>query len=177
MSWSVMREQGFTLIDVTMASLITGLVMAIAIPVVETARLRYQMTAASREVAAEIRSARLAALTTNTAMQVRFDCPAPRQYRRIQVVGNPAIDTDPNRCSLAAYPYPSPNPAVAPSQDGPVMVLPGQVNFGQPQDIQVDRAGRVTPVGGGAMPATIGVANPHETRNVSVTVAGRVQIP
>jgi len=44
------REHGFTLIDVTMASMITGLIMAIAIPTVETARQRYVLTAAAREV-------------------------------------------------------------------------------------------------------------------------------
>ncbi len=171
------REHGFTLIDVTMASLITGLVMAIAIPMVESARERYQMTAATREVAAQMRSARLAALSANTTMQVRFDCPAPRQYRQIEMVGDPAIDTDPSRCSAANYPYPATNPAVAPSHDGPVMVLPGRVSFGQLQDIEIDQAGRVTAVGGGVMPATVGVANIHETRNVTVTVAGRIRIP
>jgi len=171
------REQGFTLIDVTMASLVTGLLMAIAIPTVETARQRYMLTAAAREVAADLRSARLTALTTNRTFQVRFNCPSPRDYRVIEVVGVPAIDNDPNRCSLAAYPYPPPNPGVAPSQDGPLRTLPGQLVFGQLQNIQIDRAGRVTPVGVGALPAVIGVASPHDTRNVSITVAGRVQSP
>lgn len=171
------RADGFTLLDVTMTTVITGIVMAMAIPMIQTARERYQLTSASREVAAEIRSARLVAISTNRSMRVRFNCPAPRQYRIIEVVGNPAIDGDPNRCSLAAYPFPSPNPAAAPTLDGPALSLPGLVTFGEPEDLQIDRAGRVTAVGGGAMPATISVANPHETRNVMVSVSGRVQIP
>jgi type II secretory pathway pseudopilin PulG len=172
------RTDGFTLIDITMATVITGMVMAMAIPILETARERYQLNSAAREVAAELRSARLVAISTNRSMQVRFDCPAPRQYRVIELTGNPAIDGDPNRCSLTAYPFPSPNLAVAPTLDGPGLSLPGQIVFGQPQDVQIDRAGRVTPLGGvGAMPATVGVASPHEARNVVVSVSGRVQIP
>ncbi len=171
------RESGFTFVDLTMATMIMGIVMAISIPMIEAARERYLLNTAAREVAAEIRSARLSALTANTPMQVRFNCPGPRQYRVVEVVGNPAIDADPNRCSVAAYPFPSPNPAAAQTRDGPARWLPGQIVFGQPQNVQIDTAGRVTPLGGGGMPATVGVASPHEARNVVVSVSGRVQIP
>ena len=153
-----------------------GVLMAVTVPGATTASRCYHLAAANREVAAQVRAARLTALTANRTIRVRFNCPAPGQYRVVEVVNNAAIDNAADRCSSTTYPYPDPNPAALPDLDGPVMVLRGGITFGGIQDLDIAPTGRVTPLTA-AVPATIGVTNSYETQNVTVSATGRVQVP
>ena len=170
------RQQGFTLIDIMFAVLLLGLLMAVTVPGATTASRRYHLVAATSEVAAQVRAARLKAVTSNRTIRVRFNCPAAGQYRVVEVVNNAAIDDAADRCSSTTYPYPDPNPAAQPDLDGPVMVLRGGITFGGVQDLDIAPTGRVTALTG-AVPATIGVTNSHETQDVTISAAGRVQVP
>ena len=170
------RQQGFSLIDIMFVVLLLGVLMAVTVPGATTASRRYHLLAATREVAAQVRVARLRAVTSNRTIRVRFNCPAAGQYRVVEVVNNAAIDNAADRCSSTTYPYPDPNPAALPDLDGPVMVLPGGVTFGGIQDLDIAPTGRVTALTG-ALPATIGVTNSYETRNLTVSATGRVQVP
>ncbi len=170
------RQQGFTLIDIMFTVSLLGVLMAVTVPGATTASRRHHLTAATREVAAQVRLARLKAVTANRTIRVRFNCPAAGQFRVVEVVNNAAIDNAGDRCSSTTYPYPDPNPAAQPNLDGPVMVLRGGITFGGVQDLDIAPTGRVTALTG-EVPATIGVTNSHETQNVTVSATGRVQVP
>ena len=171
------RHQGFTLIDIMFVVLLMGVLMAVTLPGATTASRRYNLIAATREVAAQVRVARLKAVTSNRTMRVRFNCPAPGLYRVVEVVNNAAIDNAADRCSSTTYPYPDPNPAALPDLDEPVMVLRGGITFGGVQDLDIAPTGRVTALTG-ALPATIGVTDSYgETQNVIVSATGRIQVP
>ena len=153
-----------------------GVLMAVTVPGATSASRRYHLAAATREVGAQVRLARLKAVTANRTIRVRFNCPAAGQFRVVEVVNNAAIDNAADRCSSTTYPYPDPNPAAQPDLDGPVMVLRGGITFGGVQDLDIDPTGRVTALTG-AVPATIGVTNSYDTQNVTVSATGRVQVP
>lgn len=151
---------------------LVAVVTAISVPQFLTALESYRTNSASREVAAQIRAARLAAVTTNRTMLVRFNCPGPRQYRVVEFTGDAAIDNAADRC-LA--PWPDADPATLPNNDGPPAVLPDTVSFGALQDLRISTTGLVTPLTGG-MPAVIQVTNGARTRQLTVSAAGRVRM-
>ena len=151
---------------------LVAVVTAISVPQFLTALESYRTNSASREVAAQIRAARLAAVTTNRTMLVRFNCPGPRQYRVVEFTGDAAIDNAADRC-LA--PWPDADPATLPNNDGPPAILPDTVSFGALQDLRISTTGLVTPLTGG-MPAVIQVTNGARTRQLTVSAAGRVRM-
>ena len=122
-------EHGFSLTELLFVVQITSVMAVATLPGASTAFRRYQLESATHEVAAQVRSARLRAVTANETMRVRFNCPAPGQLRIVQLVGTPAVDDAADRCSGAVYPYPDRNVAVEPNHDGPVMVLPGGISL------------------------------------------------
>jgi len=177
-SWH--RHDGSSLVELLMTLMLASTLTAMAIAPIGSAMQRYTMTTASQTVAAEVRAARLKAVAKNRTMRVRFDCPGPGQFRVVEVVGNAAIDDDPNRCSEATYPYPDPNPAVAPNADGPVMWLNRGATFERVQDLQISPRGRAQPLEAcpactlAPSPATIGLTNGHDNQTITISVSGVV---
>lgn len=168
------REHGFTLVESLMTVLLVAIAAAVTVPGMATGFRRYQLDAATREIAGQIRAARLRAVTANETMRVRFNCPAPGQLRVVQLVDSPAIDDAADRCSGAAYPFPDRDETVEPNHDGPVMALRGGIRLGEEVfDIEIAPTGRMT-ASEGTLPATIVVRDDHETRGVTVTAAGQV---
>ena len=168
-------EGGFSLTEVLLVSLIITTMAVTALPGATTAFRRYQLASATRGVAAQVRSARLRAVTTNKTMRVRFNCPVPGQLRVVELVGMPAIDDDGDRCSATVYPYPDRDDAVAPNLDGPVMVLQGGLRLDEnTPDIDISPTGRITAQTGG-LPLTVVVTDTHETRSITISAAGRVR--
>jgi type II secretory pathway pseudopilin PulG len=173
-------EAGFGLIETLV---VVGLVLtigAMTVPTITAAMQQYALNHAAESVAATIRSARYAAISKNRTMRVRFNCPASGQMRVVEVVGNAAIDGAADRCSSTAYPYPDVDPAVAPNNDGPVVVLPSGGQFGVFESLEIDALGRVTPQTGcptcvnSAVPATIELSNGYDTRTITVSTSGQV---
>jgi prepilin-type N-terminal cleavage/methylation domain-containing protein len=117
-------DRGFTLIELMIVCVIIAIVSAIAIPsifVTDETRARQAL----REVERELQTARMKAVATNRAMQVRFNCPAPGMYRMVEAG---TIWPDAGRCSQTTYPYPAPVNAAyqvppKPRYDGPVRYL------------------------------------------------------
>jgi Tfp pilus assembly protein FimT len=184
MKQTVPSSRGFTLVElmIVVAFLIT--IIAIAVPsfhLTDTVRLN----AATREVERELQTARLKAVTVNRPLQVRFNCPAPGQYR---IVEGGALWPEANRCSTAVYPYPPPANAAyqmppMPQHDGPVRYVNSLVTLssGDPSLVlQFSPDGRVSQMVGGVsqainnVPVTLMYGT--LTRTVNVNALGRVQI-
>jgi type II secretory pathway pseudopilin PulG len=167
---------GISLIETALVTLIVSTAMAIAVPGVGTAVRRYKLTSAVHQTAGEIRAARLKALTANRTLRVRFDCPVPGQFRVVELMNNPAIDNDPARCSDTTYPFPDPDPAVAPNQDGPARRLHIGASFAASQDFDISPTGRVTAVTG-VLPISLSIGDGYDLQTFTVSAAGQVQVP
>src|SRR5262245_63682537 len=104
-------QRGFTLIDLVAVMAIIGVISAIGIPSMLSARDRIRLGQAAREVEREIQTAKSRAVAKSRAMRVRFNCPAAGEYRAVELIGTPAVpvaaDSAANRCSTALSPYPS----------------------------------------------------------------------
>lgn len=174
--------RGFTILELLISVGLVLVVVAAAAPVVTAAMRRYALTSATQGVAAQIRAARLIAVSRNVTMRVRFNCPEPGAYRIIEVVGNAGVDQAADRCSQAAYPYPDPDPAVRPNADRQVMYLPDGASFGTVSDIEIAGTGRITRLTGcpacvpAAGTASVTVTGHAETRTITLTPNGRVQV-
>jgi Tfp pilus assembly protein FimT len=116
-------ERGFSIAEVMIVSAITMVTVGIAAPTITSAVRSYGIEAAGQSVATTVRNARYRAVTKNVTLRVRFNCPAANQMRVIEVTGNGAIDDAANRCDTTAFPYPDPDPAVLPNNDGPVVTM------------------------------------------------------
>lgn len=165
-------EQGASLMEVLVVVALVATLTGIAVPQFLAALEQYRVNSAGRQVTAQIRAARLAAVTANRVMEVRFNCPGPGMYRVIEVTGNPAIDTAADRCSA---PWPDTDTTTLPNVDGPPAVLPDTMAFGLTQDLRVSTTGQFTPLAGG-MPAVIEVTNGSRVGQITVSAAGRVQL-
>lgn len=165
-------EQGASLMEVLVVVALVATVTGFAMPQMLTALENYRLNSAGRQVSAQIRAARLAAVTANRVMLVRFNCPGPGMYRVVEFTGIPAIDTAADRCSA---PWPDPDPAALPNVDGPPAYLPDTMAFGLTQDLRISTTGQFTPLTGG-MPALIEVTNGSRVGQITVSAAGRVQL-
>jgi prepilin-type N-terminal cleavage/methylation domain-containing protein len=170
---SLQRIQGFSMIELLVVVALIALMSAMAVPLMSGASRRAAAFAAQREVAGQIRSARLAAVTGNRTMQVRFSCPAAGEYRVIEMTGDATIDSDTARCW---YPWPDTDSTVLPNLDGPVVRLPDGISFGTSQNLQISTTGFITPLSGSS-PATIQVTDGFITRQVTASSAGRIRTP
>src|SRR5687768_3363792 len=165
-------DRGASLMEVLVVVALVATISGFAVPQMFIAIEHYRVNSAGRQVSAQIRAARLAAVTANRVMLVRFNCPGPGMYRVVEFTGVPAIDTAADRC---AAPYPDDDPAVLPNVDGPPAVLPDTMAFGAIQDLRISTTGQVTPLTGG-MPAVIEVTNGSRVGQITVSAAGRVQL-
>jgi Tfp pilus assembly protein FimT len=121
--------RGFTMTDILVAIGLGVTLTGIAVPVATSAMASMRLSNAGREVEREIQTARLRAVANNRPMQVRFNCPGPRQYRIVEVTGVAAVDGRADRCEESVFPYPGPadsDPAT-PAHDGPVRYLPNDI--------------------------------------------------
>jgi type II secretory pathway pseudopilin PulG len=174
-------EAGFSLLDVLAVSTIIMVTVGVAAPTITNAVRSSALNGTVQTVTAVVRNARYASVTKNRTFRIRFNCPGANQMRVIEVVGNPAIDDALNRCDTAAYPYPDPDPAVLPNNDGPVVRI-GDAEFGTQPDIQISPAGRMTPLLGcpacatSAPPATLVVRDSHEEKRIVVAASGQVSV-
>jgi Tfp pilus assembly protein FimT len=177
------HEAGFSLVELLVIAGLVAVMAGIAIPEITAGMRRFAVTSASQQVASAIRTARFQAVSQNRTMRVRFNCPAAGQYRIVEVV-NGAADTAGNRCDTAAYPYPpDQDPATVPNLDSSVMELGRGVQVTSVTDLQIDTAGRVSPLTGcpacavGTAPSAIVVANSYASRTITVSGSGQVLLP
>lgn len=135
----VLNVRGFTLIELLLVVAVLAILAAMAIPAVLNTTAQIRMAANARQVERELQGARMKAVRSNRAIRVRFNCPAARQYRTVELLGSvsaPAADDADSRaaarCGNSLFPFPDPDPEffAIPNNDGPIQYLQDGVGFG-----------------------------------------------
>ena len=145
------RNDGFTLIELLLVVGLIGVLAATTAPSIAGGMRRFTLTSASQQVASTIRTARYQAVGRNTTIRVRFDYPDAGQY---QILDGSDAEVGPAKSLLEGAAFSS---------------VSG--------DIEIDPQGRVTALAG-TMPATIVLAGPDpDTRTITVSRSGRVELP
>jgi len=128
---------GFTLVDMLLVTAFMAIIMATAVPTLRNVGDSIRLGAGAREVERELQTARLKAVTTNSVMRLRFNCPVAGQYRMVELMAAPGAplagpDAAADRCTDTAYPYPAADlsPITVPNHDGPVRRLHPDLSFG-----------------------------------------------
>ena len=126
-------SRGYSIIDTVIAVATIATVAAIATPAAVNMIDSQKLNTSVRDVERELQFARLKAVTSQTRMRVRFDCPATGQFRAVELIGTPIaptssdVDSYLDRCKDTLYPY-SPTGSdrsrlTRPNNDGPVRIL------------------------------------------------------
>lgn len=159
-------NRGFTYIELLFVMLVMAISSAIAIPAMNNALDRNRVITSSELVAAQIREARLAAITRNSTFRVRFDCFGGTAVRMVVVTGNASVDNASDRCSQQV-----PN-------DGPPIHMAQNVSFGggTPPTLEINGRGQISAVSA-TMPQTFSVSYGSFTRTLIVTASGSVRTP
>lgn len=160
------NERGFTYPELLLVAGIVSVSAAITGPAMNNAFDRNKVFTSSELVAAQIREARLSAITRNTRYRVRFNCPDAGSMRMLEVTGDASIDNAENRCRTPR------------ELDGRPIYLAQNVGFGwqDPPTLEIDGRGQISAIGG-TMPLNIAVTYAEFTRTISVSATGRVRTP
>lgn len=151
-------NRGFTLIELMVVMGLAGILAAIAVPVYIESSARNQVWTSTETIGAQIRQARLKAISRNRLFQVRFDCPAAGQFRVLAV--DAATIDDADRCSNTE------------EFDSGVFAMPAEVSFGDVDTLEVNGRGIFT--SDGVIPQTITVTYGERTRTLTVSATGQI---
>ena len=185
-------ERGFSLIDMLAAVAVMVTVMAMAAPPLINLVDGYRLGMSARTVTSELQYAKMKAVSSESPMRIRFNCPVAGQMRVVELLGT-SQNPDPNdadsyttRCNETAYPY-KPTGAdtsrlTKPNNDGPVRRLDQNVTFSASTTLEFWPDGTVHyPGGSGRAGANIGSAGftivltkAGKTKNVVVNGIGKI---
>ena len=180
---------GFSLIDLLATLAVFATMSAAAVPLMQKSLDSFRLGMAARNVERELQAARLAAVSSNQPMRVRFNCPATGQYRIVELIGTPSVPATDDGNSQAAtrcgYPYPASdrNPLTRPNHDGPIQRLDTTVSFGSTQTIEfwpdgtahASAATNPWPVIGTAG-VTLTLTKGSTTKSIAVNGVGKIQL-
>jgi len=155
----VRSDRGFTLIELLIALGFIGIVSALAVPVFITSSARNAVWTGSELVGAQIRLARLQAISHNTTFRVRFDCPSTGNVRVLVVTGDPTVDDAADRCNQTVQ------------YDSGILTMPAGVSFGTVPTLEVNGRGIYS---GSPIPRTITINNADSSRALTVTFTGQI---
>lgn len=170
---------------------LVAIVAGIAVPLMSDASNSIKLGDGARGVERELQTARLAAVSGNQPMRVRFDCPAAGQYRMTELIGTrgvpAAADDAVDRCALTSYPYPANtdrNPLTRPNRDGPLRQLDSSVTFTSQTTIEFWPDGSAHTNSGGTNPwppiagtgYTITLTRGSKTKSILVNGVGKIQL-
>jgi prepilin-type N-terminal cleavage/methylation domain-containing protein len=145
------RSEGFTLIELMLVVGLIAVLAAATVPSIVQGMRQFEVATASQQVASTIRLARYQAVGKNMTVRVRFDYPATGQYQILD-----ASDAD----------------VISSAR----LLLNGAAFSAVSGDIEIDSQGRVTALAG-TLPATVTVANSADSRTISISRGGRVELP
>lgn len=148
------------MVELLVVASLLAIVAAVGLPVMSTAIDRNRVWTASELVGAQVRQARLRAISRNTSFRVRFDCPGAGQVRILVVTGDAAIDDAADRCGMTV------------DLDGGIVGLPQGVTYGVVPTLEVNGRGVFT--AGGGLPLTIDVTYGDFVRSLAVSATGQV---
>lgn len=154
-------ERGYTLIELLVVLGLAAIMSGVAIPVFVESTNRNRVWTAAELIGANVRQARLKAISSNTSYRVRFDCPATGVFRVLRVTGDPVVDDAGDRCTTLE------------DGDSGEIPMPPRVSFGAVPTLEVNGRGLFTAIGG-VIPQTITVTSGGITRTLRVTAAGQV---
>lgn len=173
--------RGFSLNELMLTIAVAATLMALAVPVLTDVSENSRFNASVRMVERELQSARLKAVSVNTVLRVRTNCPSPGYVRTVEVVGN-GTDSAGNRCSTTAFPFPAPDTEIMtrPNWDGPARVLPEGATVTD-MVLQFHPDGTVMQVVANAPQqivdtVTVTVQRNYKTKSVTINGAGKIQL-
>ena len=153
-------ERGYTLVELAVVLLLIGVLSGIALPVFLSSNQMNALWTNSEHIGAIIRQTRLKAITTNTAYELRFDCPGPGEIRAL------VVDADigaADRCTMNK------------DQDSQIVDMTYGVTFnpGDATGLQITGRGVFTAIGA-AIPLTIAVNYGANDRYLTVSATGQL---
>jgi prepilin-type N-terminal cleavage/methylation domain-containing protein len=181
MTFSARSDRGFSVVELLLVVAVIATVTVIAVPALKDLSENLKLSQATRMVERELQSARLKSVSTNRSLRVWPNCPAAGYMRTVEVLGT-AADSDGNRCSQSAYPYPAPDVDVItrPNFDGPVRLIPNDASVTNAV-IEFRPDGTAMKVVGGVATGfatdevvTITISRHSSSRTVTVNGAGKV---
>jgi prepilin-type N-terminal cleavage/methylation domain-containing protein len=173
-------DRGFTLTELMLVVAMLATIAGIAVPVMGNLSNSIKLNEATRMVERELQDARIKAVSTNTPVRMRTNCPAAGYIRIVEVLGT-AADTAANRCLQTVYPFPADDDLMTrPNSDGPVRLLTNAATVGT-VSIQFAPDGTATQVVAGVAtaivaPVTMTVTRKGESRTVTINGLGKVQL-
>lgn len=171
--------RGFSLIELMLTLAIAATLMAMAVPALTSVNNATRLSNATQAVERELQTARMRAVSNNTKLRVRTNCPATGYYRIVEVLGT-AADNSTTRCSISTYPWPAPDTdlATVPNLDGPLRQM---INDTTVTDLWVEFrpdgtawqvvSGTATAI---TTSATVTVTRNGSTKTISVNALGKV---
>lgn len=173
-------DRGFTLPELMLTVAVLATIAGISVPVMGNLSNSIKLNEATRMVERELQDARIKAVSTNTPVQMRTNCPAAGYLRIVEVLGT-AADTAANRCLQTIYPFPADSDLMTrPNSDGPVRVISNAATV-TTASIQFAPDGTAKQVVSGVAtaivtPVTLTVTRNGESRTVTINGLGKVQL-
>jgi prepilin-type N-terminal cleavage/methylation domain-containing protein len=186
-----LNDRGFSMIELLLTAVLIAIASGTGVALLQDITDAMKLGNDARSVERALQRAKLAAVSANRPMRVRFDCPSARGYRITELVGTPSIpagaDGAADRCSETAYPYPSDSdrsPLTRPNNDGPQQWLDATVSFNTATTIEFWPDGTAHTNTGGTNPwpniagtgYTVILAKGSKNKSILVNGVGKIQI-
>jgi prepilin-type N-terminal cleavage/methylation domain-containing protein len=173
------NRRGFSLIELMLTMAVAATLMAIAVPAMNAMSDATKLSAAAQQLERELQTARMKAVTNNTPLRLRTNCPTTGYFRIVELLGT-ASDTSASRCNATTYPWPAADNDLAtmPNFDGPVRQLLNSATVGT-ASIEFRPDGTAWDTSSGTATAisssvTITVTRNGKTKNITVNGLGKV---
>lgn len=191
----ITRERGFSLVDMLAAITVLITMAAMSAPPLMNMVDQYRLGMATRTVERELQFAKMKAVSAETPMRVRFNCPVAGQIRAVELIGTTTAP-DPNdadtyltRCDETVYPYrptgSDTSRLTKPNNDAPARRMEQGVTFSAAQTLEFWPDGTVhfAGTGGGVAGANVGtpgvtitLTKSGNTKNIVVSGLGKIQM-
>jgi prepilin-type N-terminal cleavage/methylation domain-containing protein len=176
---TLQSRRGFSLIELMLTMAVAATLMAIAVPAMNAMSDATKLSAAAQQLERELQTARMKAVTNNTPLRLRTNCPAAGYFRIVELLGT-ASDTAASRCNATTYPWPAADNdlATTPNVDGPVRQLVNSATV-TTASIEFRPDGTAWDTSSGTATAittsvTITVTRNSKTRSITVNRLGKV---